>query len=185
MTKREALTNTPVVYRGPCVVADVGIRMVNTGRHASKRLTTKPVNLGNQGYDSPVSNVHPIRSSSSPTSSPANLLFADPGYAVILETIARMRERVGFLPCGYVLMPDHWHALIWSRFPVTISGVIQNVKRASSFKLNRLRSGRGLVWQHQFWDRFLRHAQELRERLDYMDFNPVRKGLVKHPEDSR
>jgi hypothetical protein len=29
---------------------------------------------------------------------------------------------------------------------------------------------------------FFRHAQECRERLDYMHMNPVRKGLVKRPE---
>ncbi|MGH9450066.1 MAG: hypothetical protein ACRD11_05930 [Terriglobia bacterium] len=41
---------------------------------------------------------------------------------------------------------------------------------------------RGALWQHQFWDRFVRHPQEFRQRLDYMHFNPVRKGLVAKPE---
>jgi len=36
--------------------------------------------------------------------------------------------------------------------------------------------------QHKFWDRFVRHAQELRQRLDYIHLNPVGKGLVKRPE---
>lgn len=33
--------------------------------------------------------------------------------------------------------------------------------------------------------RFVRHAQEFRERLDYMHLNPVRKGLVRQPYDWR
>jgi len=137
-----------------------------------------------------VSNVHRLKSSDKIFFITTNLIpgeppFAEPEYAVILGTIAKMRERTGFLLCGYVLMPDHWHALIWPRFPETISGVIQNVKRVSSFKLNRFRHGRVPLWQHQFWDRFVRHTQEFRERLDYMHFNPVRKGLVKHPEHWR
>jgi putative transposase len=41
------------------------------------------------------------------------------------------------------------------------------------------------VWQHQFWDRFVRHAGELLRRLLYMHLNPVRKGLVAKPEDWR
>ncbi len=39
------------------------------------------------------------------------------------------------------------------------------------------------MWQHQFWDRFVRHAKEFNERLVYMHLKPVRKGLVKRPED--
>jgi hypothetical protein len=39
--------------------------------------------------------------------------------------------------------------------------------------------------QHQSWDRFVRHAREFNERLLYMHPNPVRKGLVKRPEDWR
>jgi hypothetical protein len=38
----------------------------------------------------------------------------------------------------------------------------------------------GPVWQHQFWDRFVRHEKEFTERLEYM--HPVNKGLVTRPE---
>ena len=38
---------------------------------------------------------------------------------------------------------------------------------------------------HQFWDRFVRHERELAERLEYIHHNPVRRGLVKRPEDWR
>jgi len=41
------------------------------------------------------------------------------------------------------------------------------------------------VWQHQFWDRFVRHAQEFRDRLEYMHRNPVAAGLVERAEDWR
>ena len=79
-------------------------------------------------------------------------------------------------------MPDHWHALIATQYPSTISEVLQDIKRVSSLKINRLRKTRGSRWQHQFWDRFVRHSKEFAERLDYRYYNPVRKGLVEHPE---
>jgi len=37
-----------------------------------------------------------------------------------------------FLLCGYVLMPDHWHALHWTKYPLTISQVIHEVKKVSA-----------------------------------------------------
>lgn len=33
------------------------------------------------------------------------------------------------------------------------------------------------------FDRFVRHANEFRQRLDYMHWNPVRKGFVQRPEE--
>ena len=43
----------------------------------------------------------------------------------------------------------------------------------------------GPFWQHEYWDRFVRHEKEFNERLEYMHLNPVNKGLVKRPEDWR
>jgi len=102
-------------------------------------------------------------------------------YEIILETIAKSRKRLGFLFCGYVLIPDHWHALISTQNPLTISKTLQDIKRVSSLKINGLHKTRGSRWQHQFWDRFVRHSKEFTERLEYMHYNPVRKGLVEHP----
>jgi len=137
-----------------------------------------------------VSNIHRLKTTDKIFFITTNLnlgdrLFDEPEYQIVAETIVRERRRLGFLLFGYVLMPDHWHALIWTPSPITISDVLQNVKRVSSFKINRLRRTRGSRWQHQFWDRFVRDTKEFGERLEYMHMNPVRKGLVEKPEQWR
>lgn len=109
--------------------------------------------------------------------------FTDPEFELILKCFDESRSRLGFALCGYVLMPDHWHALVCPSYPLTVSRVVQDIKYVSARRLNRLRGCRGPVWQHQFWDRFVRHAKELNERFDYMHLNPVRRGLVIKPED--
>jgi REP element-mobilizing transposase RayT len=38
-------------------------------------------------------------------------------YALLIDVLEASRRRLGFLLCGYVLMPDHWHALIWPQYP--------------------------------------------------------------------
>jgi REP-associated tyrosine transposase len=108
--------------------------------------------------------------------------LAEDEYGRVAAAIEASRRRLGFLLCGYVLMPDHWHALIWTRHPVTISRVVQSVKWLAACALNEARGLSGPVWQHQFWDRFVRHEKEFAARLDYMHYNPVRKGLVGRPE---
>ena len=137
-----------------------------------------------------MSNVHRLRTSDRIFFITTNLNqgerpFQDVEYEIILETIAESRKRLGFLFCGYVLMPDHWHALLWPRDPITISRVLMDVKSVSALHLNRQRQRHGPLWQHQFWDRFVRHAEEYGQRLNYMHSNPVRKGLVAKPEEWR
>jgi REP element-mobilizing transposase RayT len=104
---------------------------------------------------------------------------------LVVQALAESRRRLRFLLGGYVVLPDHWHALIWPQPPLTISQAVQSVKWRTASLLNRERGARGAVWQHQFWDRFVRHERELTARLDYMHHNPVRRGLVTRPEDWR
>ena len=72
--------------------------------------------------------------------------------------------------------PDGTHAQFGA-------SAVQDVKWISARRINRRRETAGPVWQHQFWDRFVRHEKEFTERLEYMHLNPVTKGLVRRPED--
>ncbi|OFV96790.1 MAG: hypothetical protein A3H28_13770 [Acidobacteria bacterium RIFCSPLOWO2_02_FULL_61_28] len=109
--------------------------------------------------------------------------FSDEEFSLLLAAIEESRRKLAFSLYGYVLMPDHWHALIGVSNPLTVSRVVQNIKWISARRLNRHRNSAGPLWQHQFWDRFVRHDKEFGHRLAYMHLNPVRKDLVKHPED--
>ncbi|HEV2386997.1 MAG TPA: transposase [Candidatus Acidoferrales bacterium] len=135
-----------------------------------------------------MSNVHRLRTTDRIFFVTANLLrwvepFAESEYPVMLDVLAGVRRQLNFLLCGYVLMPDHWHALIGVSHPLTISQVMHDVKAVSARRLNERRRTRGPVWQHQFWDRFVRHEKELSQRLEYVHSNPIRKGLVSRAEE--
>jgi hypothetical protein len=67
-----------------------------------------------------VSNVHRLKASEKIFFITTNLNlgeqpFHELEYRIIAETIVNERRRLGFLLFGYVLIPDHWHALIWPR----------------------------------------------------------------------
>jgi REP element-mobilizing transposase RayT len=111
--------------------------------------------------------------------------LAEMEFRLVTEALAASPRKLGFLLCGDVVMPDHWHALIWTDFPLTISRAVQDVKWSSASSLNRARGAGGTVWQHQFWDRFVRNPREFGQRLDYRQLNPVRKGLASGPENWR
>ncbi|MDE3179505.1 MAG: hypothetical protein KGM47_07560 [Acidobacteriota bacterium] len=98
--------------------------------------------------------------------------FGPGEYAKLIVAVEASLAKLEFKLLGYVLMPDHWRAL-------------QDVKWLSARALNQARGTSGAVWQHQFWDRFVRHRKEFTDRLAYMHMNPVRKGLVTKPEEWR
>jgi putative transposase len=109
--------------------------------------------------------------------------FSTLEYRLMIAVLEASRRRLGFSLCGYVLMPDHWHASICTAYPLNISQAAHDIKQVSARKINRRRGTRGAFWQHQFWDRFVRNASEFSERLEYMHLNPVRKGLVSCPAE--
>lgn len=111
--------------------------------------------------------------------------FSDDEYPLLIEAFAKSRQHLGFLLCGYVLMPDHWHALLWPSFPLTISRVLQDIRTRMTKTLNRHRGTRGTCAQEQFWDRFVRNRSEFNKRLEYMHLNPVRRGLVARADQWR
>jgi putative transposase len=104
-------------------------------------------------------------------------------FDLLIDVFKAARFRLDFAFCGYVLMPDHWHALIWPSFPLTITKVMMEIKDVSTDLFNRRRRVAGQFWQHGFFDRFVRNRGEFNRRLEYMHLNPVRKGLVTSPED--
>ena len=98
---------------------------------------------------------------------------------------------------GYVVMPDHVHLLISEPPKSTPSVMLKALKQRVSRDLRRkkrkaasgqlrlpfLNDGLGLprFWQPRFYDFNVYSGYKVREKLEYMHANPVKRGLVKNP----
>ena len=110
----------------------------------------------------------------------------DPGeFACLAEVVQQRRKAHGFLLTAWVFLPDHWHAIIFPRFPLTISRVMESIKVGATLRINRARGERGVLLQGRFFDRALRTVKEYNEKVEYIHLNPVNAGLVRRPEDWR
>ncbi len=128
-----------------------------------------------------VSNVHRLRITDRVFFISVNLrravgAFRESEYPLLIDALEGARRRLGFLMCGYVLMPGHWHALIWTG--CSISRVIHDIKKLPAQRLHERRGTRGPVWQHLFWDHLVRPGKKFNDRLTYMHLNPVGRQLV-------
>jgi REP-associated tyrosine transposase len=92
-------------------------------------------------------------------------VFSEDEFPLLIAALEGSRRKLVFKLCGYVLMPDHWHALIGVNHPLTISRVVQDIKWIAARRMAWRRKSAGPVWQHQFWDRFVRHEREFGHRL--------------------
>jgi putative transposase len=81
-----------------------------------------------------------------------------------------VRLRYELVVTGYVLMPEHVHLLISEPNQASLSIAIQVLKQQSSRQLKS-------PDEPQFWQR------RYYEKLNYMHYNPVARGLVAEPED--
>lgn len=99
---------------------------------------------------------------------------------------------------GFVIMPDHVHALLWFDDDRRLPEAMNVWKAASARELRRwyerthpelieflsvARSGRERVsfWQRRYYDFNVLDDDKAREKIDYMHFNPVKGGLCGSP----
>ncbi|HYB62313.1 MAG TPA: transposase [Methylomirabilota bacterium] len=130
-----------------------------------------------------------------------------------VRILDEVRERYGFSLVGYVVMPEHVHLLLSEPKQGTPSTVMQVLKQRVSRRLRspgprkrrksppfavqkmghppqqlRLRFGDEdaplrQFWQRRFHDFNVWSARKRREKLEYMQANPVKRKLVAHPKE--
>ena len=95
---------------------------------------------------------------------------------------------------GFVVMPDHVHAIVWFPLPFQLSVFMQQWKRLSSHHISQLAQSKFVhyvekigpadpFWQAKYYAFNLYSEEKVREKLAYMHENPVRAGLVARPCD--
>jgi putative transposase len=129
----------------------------------------------------------------------APLMGTERARHLFLKILDEVRERYDFALIGYVVMPEHIHMLISEPnvgTPSTVMQVLkQRVSRALHRRRRRVRSGQKCLWeeapvrkyqpfwQRRFYDFNVWSAKKRNEKMNYMHFNPVKRGLVTHPKD--
>ena len=110
----------------------------------------------------------------------------------ILESEARDPVMSGIKACdgrmlevfGAVVMPDHAH-LIFRINHGTLGSVMQRIKGGLARRVNVALKRKGSLWMDESFDHVVRSEEELREKVEYIRNNPVKKGLVDIPEEYR
>ena len=128
------------------------------------------------------------------------LLGAKGRRTLFLHILRDVRNRYDFALLGYVVMPEHIHLLISEPGVGTPSTVMQVLKQRVSRAVRqrkRRRAAPGQMrlweerpvpshrrfWQRRFYDFNVWTQKKKNEKMNYMHFNPVKRGLAAHPKE--
>lgn len=140
------------------------------------------------------------------------ILLFSPIIDIIMDELIRKTNRWDAKIWGYVIMPEHFHLMIQSEYGENVRRFLHGFRRYTSgrikvvieesnedfdrfCKINNLqpnlfygRAGEKSVFR--FWKAKprvfpLTKENEIKRKLDYIHNNPVRRGLVKSPDEWR
>ena len=110
-----------------------------------------------------------------------NCELRDPQAAQVVEENWLHFDTKDYRLLAWVVMPNHVHLLveIWQ---TPQAELLKDWKGYSARRINRILGRRGKLWQDDYWDRYIRDEAHYRKVVHYIEWNPVKAGLVKSPE---
>ena len=108
-----------------------------------------------------------------------------PAADEIIRSLFWLLEQQRIWLLGFVLMPDHGHFILAPRPPFSLQQVLHSLFSFSAHEINKRLHRHGTLWMEEFFEHHLRDQAEIRQSLDYVHLNPVRKGFVQRAEDWR
>jgi putative transposase len=109
-----------------------------------------------------------------------------------LKIFEEVRQKYEFQLVGYVVMPEHIHLLIGEPDERSVAVPVQVLKQRVSRQC--LARGRSRLpqdadplpfWYPRSYDFNVFSEKKITEKLDYIHWNPVKRGLVASPEQWR
>ena len=130
----------------------------------------------------------------------------DSYFSIIVNSLKYCQSQKGLNIVAYVIMPEHIHLVTSNPEEGSLSDITRDLKRFTSKEITRqlerdnevsllnvlqksAAKGRGnteyKVWQDGFHPEAIYSETFLNQKVEYIHYNPVRRGLVSRPEEWR
>lgn len=84
---------------------------------------------------------------------------------------------------AWVVMPNHVHALVQPLPGFALEEILHSWKSFTANRANALLGSRGVFWQHESYDHWVRDEAELAQCKHYIEQNPVKARLCTKPSE--
>jgi putative transposase len=96
---------------------------------------------------------------------------------LLIEVFASYRASGHYQLHEFVVMPDHFHAILTPTTASTLEKCLQLIKGGFSYRAKRELQRNFSTWQSSFHDRRLRDWKEYATYREYIHHNPVKAGF--------
>jgi putative transposase len=121
-----------------------------------------------------------------------NFLTPERTRDIVVEVLQKCMGTHQTLCAGFVVMPNHVHAILFGHETFIVSQFVQVWKKTSSYRIKRFYErelshyldacpDKGPIWQSGFYDFNVESDEKNNEKLDYMHDNPVIDKLTPTP----
>lgn len=110
----------------------------------------------------------------------------------LLAVTQRVKSRHPFHVAAMVVLPDHLHAL-WTlpegdcdyptRWMLIKAGFSRFIAAGEQRNASRKSKGERGIWQRRYWEHLIRDDSDYERHVNYIHYNPVKHGYVKHAAD--
>jgi len=108
----------------------------------------------------------------------------DADFETFLFFLHRYKIKFGCLIYGYCLMPNHVHLILESPRGLTaMSSFMKGINQTYAMKFNSKYNQVGHLWQNRYKNYVVLKDEYLLNLISYVHYNPVRKKIVRRPED--
>jgi putative transposase len=109
-------------------------------------------------------------------------LLKDARVAAAVEEVFLRFDGQRYRMTAWVVMPNHAH-ISCELWDIPLGKLLKAWKGASANAANRVIGRSGTFWQTEYWDRYMRDEEHFQKTQHYIEWNPVKAGLARHPED--
>ena len=109
--------------------------------------------------------------------------FQEADYRRYLTKLQECTYRFDCQVHAYVLMTNHVHLLVSPAVPTAISWFMKRVAQDHAQHVNRTYGRTGAVWENRYYSSFVDSESYLLRCHRYIESNPVRAAMVRHPAE--
>jgi REP element-mobilizing transposase RayT len=84
---------------------------------------------------------------------------------------------------SWVVVSNHIHMLLTPKAQWSLSEIMKSFKSYTSHEANKTLGQHGKFWMEDYFDRYVRNEKHFASAIAYIENNPVKARLCKHPED--
>jgi putative transposase len=117
-------------------------------------------------------------------SAPRRAIFQSKPMANLLaDVLQEYRRRQKFLLHQFVIMPDHFHALLTPPGEVSLEKALQYIKGGFSYRARKELTFLGEIWEKSFSNHRIRDSRDYDIHCEYIWKNPVKRFLCRRASE--